>query len=678
MATKFHFFTDTNLLAAQLSSDAFGPAGTDMAGNDQYRISSMHSASSNPAAYAICKGIVCAQDIPNTSPALVNLILKPLDQPSINFVPVRYYVYKGILKNSLFTAATIAASGTNQLTTAIWDSQNARNQSANTPNVPAPAEALGIDLTAVLDSTKYGDTMPIDNLFYRTGVDAEFQIVKPGWTIGTFDKTRFGFEILLDGLGSKRELGLARTLENYVSVPPPSSSSPADVFAHWHDKEKVLGFMDPCAFYGSFYGNSISAKTSTGSFDAKKGDSLHKDVIALFLNKNRAYVDIRNQYNNSFDYFNNYGRNLQIAFDATATPLSLDYYATGWPILIIEGTKFSVTNSGHFNTLRVALPLGDNNLPLLYLSQGYKSTGSSPFSQKLSDADRVIQMNLQPGALNTDEVALALPNLASSTNAQPVACYARLKYFRRIDPSQTVTPGSPATVVAFNYLDNIFYPLELKPVLGGTSQIKSVVHDEEVYVDAKADLGIDFIGKVGFATDSSNVTFFVFPAFVISGDDDAKSTPFSIVAEGYEGSDTYLNMLLTKFDPKVIEKSQIVGNPTPASDLTVIDVSRGDTTDGKFASPNFDYFIALVFGNPLYQSLVSLAASSFLPGYRAYLGVKNITRQTDAVGVDYVRYELVLRGYVLANGRVELKEQNTDPDAVPAYTANISVYSLWH
>jgi hypothetical protein len=676
MASKFHFFTDTNLLLSQSASDAFGPGGTDGAGNDQYRISSMHSASADPAAYAVCSGIVCAQDIPNTTPPRVNLILKPLDRPPINFVPIRYYIYKGIRKDSLFNGAAIAPSATNDLTKAIWNSQDAKNKSANTPNVPAPAEALGIDLTAALDSAAYGDAKPIDNLFYRTEVDAQFPHVKGGWKIGIFDKTRFGFEILLDGLGHRHDLALVRNLEDSVKVATlPSSPTSDQVFAHWHEKEKVLGFLDPCAFYGSFYGSRIRAKSSTGSFDVKKGDSLYNAVVALFLNKNRTYVDIRNERNNSFDYFNNYGRDLQVAYDATTASAQANYYAAGWPVLIIEGSQFNVNNTGNFNTLRIALPVGDNSQPLLYLSQGYKSKGSSPFKRELSSADKVVGMNLQQGATMTDDVALALPNLGSSTAAQPIACYVRLKYFKRIESGATVTPGSPATIVTANYLDNVFSLLDLKPTLSGPSTIKSAVWDEEIYVDATAALGIDFIGKVGFATDTSNVTLFAFPSFVITRAGGGKSIPFSITGEGFDGADTYLNKLVAKYDPKTIEKHVIVGNPTPGDDLDAIAVSRNPEKDGRFASPNFDHFIALVFGNAVYQSFLSLAASSFLPGYPVYLGVKRITTQADAVGVDYTSYEVVLRGYVVANGRIEVKEQNTDPASTPPYTQNIKVYS---
>src|SRR5437870_11763058 len=105
MAATFHFFTDTDLLSPQDPTDAFGSVGSDGAGHDRYRLSSMQQATSDPAAYAVCGGIVCVQEIPGTSPALVNLILKPLDRPPINFVPVRYYISKGIRKDSLFNGA---------------------------------------------------------------------------------------------------------------------------------------------------------------------------------------------------------------------------------------------------------------------------------------------------------------------------------------------------------------------------------------------------------------------------------------------------------------------------------------------------------------------------------------------------------------------------------------------
>lgn len=58
--SKFHFFTDYDLLNAQTSSQAFGPAGVANIGGtdyDQYRVTSLQTASATPKAYSICDGM---------------------------------------------------------------------------------------------------------------------------------------------------------------------------------------------------------------------------------------------------------------------------------------------------------------------------------------------------------------------------------------------------------------------------------------------------------------------------------------------------------------------------------------------------------------------------------------------------------------------------------------------
>jgi hypothetical protein len=660
----FHFFTDTNLPLSQSSGDAFGPQGVDGSPpNDKYRVSSMHRAAAlNPTAYAVCNGIVCVQEISGSSPALVNLILKPLDRPPLNFVPISYYVYKGIRKDSLFdsTGNAIAADdGTNDLRKAIWDSANKRHTSA-------PASALGIDLSAAFDATLYGDAAPIDNLFFRTG-GAQFPAVAGGWKIGIFDKNLFGLMILLDGIGWRHELALTRGLEDHVRVQTLTPNEPPDqVFAHWRDKERVLRFMDPCAFYGSFYGSRIRAKTSTGSFDVKKGDAIYTDVLASFSNKNTTYLDIRNEHNNSFDYFNNYHRKIEVAFDANSARSQLDYYGSGWPILNIDGSRFPAGNATGVNVLRVALPAGDNVSPLLYISQGYKPNGSPAFPAALSSAEKIAHVNVQGAVI--DEVKLAFPNAASAGKA--IASYARLKYFKRFDASQTPVSGPPTTIVAINYLDNLFYPLELETVLSGSAPVKSVVHDEEIYVDARADLGFDFIGKVGFAIEGyalnkSNVTLFAYPSFVISGDGGAKTIPLSIVGEAIRGTDPYLNLLLKKFPGTGITLGGIELTPLVRAMSLVAAASDAD----HFTTSNFAHFVALVFDKQAYQDLVARARTSFAQGYRVYLGVKDAVTQQDSKHADYTTNEVVLRGYVLNGNALTATEITSGP------TANVKVYS---
>ena len=116
----YFFFTDANAQAShptsylnvQTAAQAYGPLPAS-GGNDEYRVTSLHTASFHPTAYAVCDGIVCVQRIPNT--ALLNIVLRPLVQPALNLAPVKYVIYKGILENSLINGAEVASPGNNDL-----------------------------------------------------------------------------------------------------------------------------------------------------------------------------------------------------------------------------------------------------------------------------------------------------------------------------------------------------------------------------------------------------------------------------------------------------------------------------------------------------------------------------------------------------------------------------------
>jgi hypothetical protein len=114
----FFFFTDIDLLQSQPANKAYGPAGA-VSGIEKFRVTSLHYSTGSPKAYAVCDGIVCVQQ--NTSnPLLVNLILKPNQNPDINFSTIKYIIYKGILKSSLVDGSgNIVVDTTNDLTESI-------------------------------------------------------------------------------------------------------------------------------------------------------------------------------------------------------------------------------------------------------------------------------------------------------------------------------------------------------------------------------------------------------------------------------------------------------------------------------------------------------------------------------------------------------------------------------
>lgn len=277
-----------------------------------------------------------------------------------------------MLASSLISGSDVAAAANNDLSAMLWAIQAKKNASAGT-NATAPAEALGLGLDAAAGAD-FADTAPIDNLFYRTGVAFQLPVAKGGASIGLFDKAGFGIEVLMEGLAFRHTLKTARQIETLISVPSLQGGENAgQLFDHWHAKEQILGYMDPCAFYGSMFAAGVKARTSTATeFTEKKGAGLYQDVLFPFPNKNTAYLDIRNEHGDSFDYLRNYGRWIKLGFGAAA-PAALDYYAGKWPILPLNPASYPVANTARArNDFTLQLPTGDNEWPLLFVSQGYR------------------------------------------------------------------------------------------------------------------------------------------------------------------------------------------------------------------------------------------------------------------------------------------------------------------
>jgi hypothetical protein len=675
VAAKYYFFTDTNLLSPQLPADAFGPAGT-VAGQDQYRTSSMHTATSDPMAYAVCDGIVCVQRIPGTSPALVNVILKPLVQPGLNFSPVKYIIYRGILEASLINGVETASPANNALTKSIWDTQAKKNKSTGTTANP-PAEALGVGLTAA--SADLADTEPIDNLFYRTGVSFQLPPVNGGWSIGQFDKNGFGIEVLMDGLSFHRSLALTRKLENKISVATlTGSETPAEVFDHWHAKEQILGFMDPCAFYGSFFLAGIQAKTSTDTeFKLKAGNALYNDVLFPFANRNTAYLDIRNEHNFYFNYFGNYNDIIQVG-----NPLSpVDYNNSGWPILTLTSSNFPANNTTKArNAFQLRLKEGDNPKPLIYVSQGYRElhTKGDGFPEELTSAERFFDAFLPFGtghatpksASGPNSLTFVVPNVTGLGVTTPVSCYIRLKYLKQ----EQGTTTEPKVIQSANYLDNLIWPMDLKILFTGNSPIKSAVYEEEVYINAQTVQGLDFdfIGNLGIARDADNTSFFLVPSNIRSQKGPA-SDLIKLTGETNDYVGDYPNFVARKYPLERVIRSylKLSGSTTvSAADFAA------DAEQSQFVVPDFDKLIVIVVANATYAGWdTNISAVGGLDKrFRTYLGIKNLQKQSDTLGVKYTAFELVLRGYALdsTGNDYEVREVGTDPansaNNVTAYT----------
>jgi hypothetical protein len=661
--SKFYFFTDADILSPQQSSQAFAAtAGT--VSHDEFRVTSLHTATQNPSAYAVCDGIVFIQQS-KTDSNLVNLILKPTQQPPFALSKVKFFIYRGIQKTSLISGTAVAPASSNDLTASIWKSQAAKDKSSNTGPSTPPAEALGIDL-----STSLADTVAIDDVFYRVGVSSQLPVVNGGMSIGKFAGTGFGFEIMIESVGFEPLLGKVRNDMNLIQVAKlPGSPTQAQTFEHWHDKEEILNYVDPSAFFGMFYHSKLKMPNSGGGKEKVKGDELydkllkgnHPGTSANFFNCNLVYLDIRNEFNFSFNYFKNYGTDINIAFDASTAVSTQNYYTSNWPLLTISNTDFPTNTSTSKNVIRISMPdgSGDNPLPTLYVSSGILD---STYPREPKDKNKLIDLEVTSGF--TDEVKLIIGNRKGLTTTTCISSYIKLKYFKRFDNSAPAPVSSGTVIRAGNYLDSLFAPFAMKIPFAGNEKIKSVVFDNEVFLDAQNEFGKQLIVSIGKSEDIHNVGLFAYAQIIKpTSESDIKTIGFSISAETNNVFDDFIDLVASKNNAKARESAFIVGTTSTA----YLEVFNDSTTPivNDFEKINSENLFLINIDNietPIseWQSIESLRMTNYIVKYPVYMGFTNKISSIDDNGYFFFTFDMVLRGLEIVSNNIQFKEINTN------------------
>lgn len=362
MGQKFYFFTDPALLSQQTPEQAYGSKSL-----TSFRVTDSHASTAAAPAIAVCDGAICLQSSADGS---LTIILKPKQQPPLGLPPVRYFIYKGVNPASLMSATAILANATVPFTLRVqsaWDSNGTSNPFSNS------AGSLGLALVANANTPGlFEDNLPIDNFFYVPNQNFQLPDVKAGECIGQFN-LNFGFEIILEKLGHVALIGSTRVFENTITatsftVPAPDNY---DHFLHWHQKEASLGFMDPCAFFGSFSENRIFVKSGTTELKCDSAQEIYDNILLKFENKHKIYLDIRNDYGQTLNYFKDYG--FDITLQNTADVSMVLSSASAWPQYHFELADVAVAGDlkGDFFYTGLRLPKGQNNVPLVYLSRAF-------------------------------------------------------------------------------------------------------------------------------------------------------------------------------------------------------------------------------------------------------------------------------------------------------------------
>ncbi len=363
---KSHFFTETTGIV-QLDadefgiSDAFGPIGsTDQEKSARFRLGAkfrLLSPTPKVKAFAICAGQIFIQ--PQTgSPDKVNLILRPLKQP-ISGLNIKYFIYRGLDKSDFLAEGDetlLAQSGTTELITNLWNTYDAFNGESTDPFLSAwIGYGLGDPpMSDLIDGYFFRIDIPQfdqeGNPLPSTKID-ELPIVSAGTHLGHFSG-EFQLDIVMGSCDYKKAISdtgfyfnmeFARAAEGILDIADCPSGYPVKAY-----REAILDFIDPAAFWGMHCGSGsvifvFDNEIMTALIHNEERFSV---VLNIFLSNRMIYIVIKDNFNRSYDYWNEYSdlvgvNNIRIGKLNDA--LSEQSYSSFlWPMKIIDSDDLNL------------------------------------------------------------------------------------------------------------------------------------------------------------------------------------------------------------------------------------------------------------------------------------------------------------------------------------------------
>jgi predicted chitinase len=446
---------------------------------EKFRLTSSFVFSNSEKVFSVFKGTILLQQQASDINK-VNLILKPYDLQGINFF-VKYVIYRGLDLNSFLNGNDLTQSNTKvktngtELLVRMQEIQQERN-SGVTPIPEIPLQALfGYELSPEND-------FQIDKFFFsQQSPNSQLFTVEGGVELGKFAPGEAGIEIILENPVFFPTVEMAKKVFFEIDV-----TLTTDLNKKKWEKEQIIYFIDPAAFYGMHYNikGGIGYKDAGGNQIANTIELVYNKILSPFYTKNRVYLDIRNENGYSYNYYNNYtgtganeSKEIKIGQDLTNLQLS-EYYNNEWPIHIVEGIIPS--NNSNENLFHICLRINDNKKPLI---AGW-NINISPYSSidknvVFIDETKIID-NPIPNLLPefSKPLSIAVPNILS-LNKQ-LGAFVRLDYLKQINVDALYIP-----TVFPDRTDFLFGPISSKipfeTLQGGVTWIN---HNNSVYSDS--------------------------------------------------------------------------------------------------------------------------------------------------------------------------------------------------
>lgn len=625
---KIHFFTDVNDLDSQtIAGSAFG-----VVPNQPLKFNVVDwftSQSTDIMAYAVCGGEVFIESIVGNS-TLINLILKPSQQPPFNFPKVKFFIYRGILKSSLIDNGIIKENA-GDLSETLWKAQQALNVALNINEEPSE-ELLGIN-------NHFFDSDKVEEAFYAQDETIQLPTVKAGWSLARFSNTNFGFQIVLESSNYEVNFKYIRSLEHIIDLSSEPDSTQFEQFSLLHKKEEILNYFDSSAFWGMFYNSDNKLRVMIqSSIQLLNGQQVYDNILSKYLNKNKVYIDIRNEINQSYNFYENYGSDLKLNIDNSGES-TIDYYRSGWPFFYLEPGDLP---SGEAEITEIVLKLGGGAYSefMLYLSSGIYSEF---YPRQVIGANRLQDIFVQSGF--SSEISLKVPGILGTGVRSLVAGYNRLKYAHKIDDS--VTLGNKE-LGYLHLLDGIFNPLKLKVVFKGQEPLKTKIVNTEQLLHNKGDTFM--AARIGVCENDNNITFFTIPIATIVNDEN--QLPLSFSTETSQESNFFDYVALKIHNIRSRKSELILQDNIEYMELT-------DETENllrSFTEQSADYLNAITMTKTQLDSISLGNIDTELPMFFFLLNEQELQ---DNIGHPYTKYELRIRGYVNNSGSIQIDTVNT-------------------
>lgn len=666
----FYFFTDSDLLPTQTTNQQFGADSTNP--TLEYKTWAAFTgieSGTQLKAYAVTNGEFFLQEVQSSN--LLNLVLKPDTQPTNKIGLIKYFVYRGIKKDSFLNndgSVLVNNSNLNDLLSRIWEVRESENVEAGISEIVTRND-LGLD--EIGTSTPLPSSMLIKEILEKN----VFQRISAGWHIGDFDTTgEYGFQVILESPVYRPTLEDLRVLNHkinisYVPNQPQFANQEEEDIKTKLDREKILSFIDPVAYFGLLSFEKIKVyKSSTLVTISNNPASFYTEIISKFATKNRVYVDIRNELNNSINFYGSYSEDslsTKVAIvkfmDNSNSLVNKEYHSNGWPILTLDITDFISSNS-NFTKAEFQLPKGDNLLPSLFLS------GASFFADELNYKEKFQVLNIT-GEF-TGSIELSVANNASASIVLPY--YLKFSLTRRYDiqnlepiPQLLKRPWKDDyldTLLALNEVN--ISPLDIDPNFLNT--IKWQTCNELKYIGWTSLRGFDFTVKSGIAKDSFGTTLFAY----ISGDSEIDGTT--------KRNQTHFNLPLKQsckvgnsFYKSLFQDYRLITVRSFSLQNPNIDTIQVDSIAHVYAKDiiqrTFDDLFSISFST-LDENEIQSLTNNLINDYPIYISFFNHELKNDANDTAYFECEMGLQG-------VEYNPISFDYN-VKMLTTDIKLYSL--